>query len=48
MHDVHQGGHTTEADREELAEFLYDLDFWRKEVEDDYKGTSWVSGDKIY
>jgi hypothetical protein len=49
LHDVHQGGHKTEADREELAEFLHSLDFWRKEIESDYKGNHWsYEGEKIF
>ena len=35
-HTSMAGGHTTECTREEIAEFLTELDFWKKEV-DTYK-----------
>ena len=33
-HTKESGGHLTECSREEVAEFLTDLDFWKKELED--------------
>jgi len=32
-HTQSEGGHTTECFRSELAEFIPDLDFWKKEIE---------------
>lgn len=46
-HKSFSGGHKVESDREELAEFIPALDFWKKEIEDDYKGSNWSSG-RIY
>lgn len=42
-------GHTTECNREELSEFLPELNFWKKLSEEDYKEAStWGSFDKVY
>lgn len=45
IHNERNGGHVTESDREELSEFLPSLDFWRKEIQDDYKSQY---SDKVY
>lgn len=33
-HTIISGGHITECDRSDVAEFLSDFDFWKKELED--------------
>lgn len=51
-HNVSSGDHSTKCDRDEIAEFLPQLDFWKNLIEEDFKGsdsrTGYSYGENIF